>query len=207
MGEDSQLNDLFLSVSEGGEDGRPVVVVAERGNQKFTDRGDSRYLIFQRGYRVEGVPGYADYQITQFEEYGTRLEPAEELSEATEIDAMTSAELLGSTKLEHRIALQWRLSIPIMLLVVAVLAIPLSRIDPRSGSYARILPAVILYFGYLVSLNAMRGALEAGTVPAAVTLLPVHVVFLALGLLLLFAEKINMLGRIGRRMALSGGNQ
>ena len=207
MDEDSQLNDLFLSVSGGGEDGRPVVVVAERGSQKFTDRGDSRYLIFQRGYRVEGVPGYADYQITQFEEYGTRLEPAEELSEATEIDAMTSAELMGSTQLEHRIALQWRLSIPIMLLVVAVLAIPLSRTDPRSGSYARILPAVILYFGYLVSLNAMRGALEAGTVPAAVTLLPVHVVFLALGLLLLFAEKINMLGRIGRRMALSGGNQ
>jgi len=207
MDEDLQLNDLFLSVSAGGQEARPVVVVAERGNQKFTDRGDSRYLIFQRGYRIEGVPGQADYQITQFEEYGTRLEPPEALSEATEIDAMTSAELLSSSKLEHRIALQWRLSIPIMLLVVAVLAIPLSRTDPRSGSFARILPAVILYFVYLVSLNAMRGALEAGTIPPGVTLLPVHLVFLALGLVLLLSEKISMRSRTGQPLSLSGGDQ
>ncbi len=205
--ENLQLNGLFLSVSTGGQGGRPVMVVAERGSQKVTDRSDSRYLIFQQGYRIEGVPGYADYQIIQFEEYGARLEPPEELSEATEIDAMTSAELLSSTKLEHRIALQWRLSIPIMLLVVAMLAIPLSRIDPRSGSFARILPAVILYFIYLVSLNAMRGALEGGAVPAAVTLLPVHIVFLALAMLLLLSDKISQLGRIGQRMALSGGKQ
>ena len=64
------------------------------------------------------------------------------------------------SEVEHRVALQWRFSIPIMMLVVTLMAIPLSRIDPRSGRFGRILPAVLLYFAYLVSLNALRGAIR-----------------------------------------------
>jgi lipopolysaccharide export system permease protein len=73
--------------------------------------------------------------------------------------------LMQSSEIEHRVALQWRFSIPIMMLVVTLMAVPLSRIDPRSGRFGRILPAVLLYFAYLVSLNALRGAIEDGSLP------------------------------------------
>lgn len=195
ISEDGILEDVFLSVATGtadSSDSRLVVVVADQGNQHLTEDGSERFLVFEDGYRFEGVPGQANYQITYFEEYGTRLEPPEELSEDTETDAMATALLLGSTELAHQVALQWRFSIPIMVMVVALLAVPLSRIDPRSGRFVRILPTVMLYFLYLVALNAMRVNIEAGHIPIGVTLLPVHLLFVLLALGLLFSEKIKL---------------
>ena len=78
-----------------------------------------------------------------------------------------------------------------MMLFVTLFAVPLSRIDPVSGRVARILPAVLLYFAYLVSLNSLRGAIEAGSLPIGITLVPVHLVFLTLALVLIFSEKIR----------------
>ena len=66
--------------------------------------------------------------------------------------------------------LQWRLSIPVLVLVVTMLAVPLSRTNHRKGRFGKLLPAIVLYFTYLVALNAMRDALESGSVPMAVTI-------------------------------------
>ena len=74
---------------------------------------------------------------------------------------------------------------PLMLLVVTILAVPLSRTNNRQGRYGKLLPAIVLYFTYLVALNAMRGALESGAIPIYVTLLPVHAVYLGIAVLLL----------------------
>jgi hypothetical protein len=42
----------------------------------------------------------------------------------------------------------------------------------------------------LVSLNALRGAIEDGSLPLSVSLLPVHLIFTGLALVLLFAGQI-----------------
>ena len=194
ISEERELEDVFMSATiEATEssEGRLVLVVADSGMQTKARDTDDRYLSLEKGYRVEGIPGRHDYQITYFDEFGTRLAPPEELSEDTATDAMTTKALLNSAEIEHRIALQWRFSIPIMTLIVTLLAVPLSRIDPRSGRFARILPAVLLYFAYLVSLNTLRGAIESGTVPIGITLIPVHLVFLILALVLISSEKIR----------------
>ena len=172
-------------------DGSLVLVIADSGLQTKAINSDERYLTLEKGYRVEGIPGRYDYQITYFDEFGTRLAPPEELSEDTATDAMATKDLINSSDIEHQVALQWRISIPIMMLIVTLLAVPLSRIDPRSGRFARILPAVILYFVYLVSLNTMRGAIEAGSLPIGLTLIPVHLVFLLIALALIFSQRIQ----------------
>jgi len=129
--------------------------------------------------------------ITQFAEYGSRLEPSKGILEDLEINALPTAELIGSADIKHQAALQWRLSIPLMVLIVTLLAVPLSRTDPRQGRYAKVLPAVMLYFAYLVMLNGLRGALESGSVPIGVTLLPVHLLFLLIAALLLGWDRIK----------------
>jgi lipopolysaccharide export system permease protein len=95
---------------------------------------------------------------------------------------------LGSKEAELQATLQWRLSIPLMVLVVTILAVPLSRTNNRQGRYGKLLPAIALYFTYLVALNGMRGALESGAIPIYVTLLPVHGVYLGIALLLLRSD-------------------
>ncbi|MDG1694507.1 MAG: LPS export ABC transporter permease LptF [Porticoccaceae bacterium] len=193
ISENRQLDNVFMSATiEATEtsEGSLVLVIADSGRQTKARDTDERYLTLEKGYRVEGIPGNYDYQITYFDEFGTRLAPPEELSEDTATDAMTTRDLMNSSEVEHRIALQWRFSIPIMMLIVTLLAVPLSRIDPRSGRFARILPAVLLYFVYLVSLNTLRGAIEAGSLPIGITLMPVHLIFLLIALILIFSQKI-----------------
>jgi lipopolysaccharide export system permease protein len=194
ISEDRELENVFMAATiEATEtsEGSLVLVVADSGRQtKASSDSDERYLTLEKGYRVEGIPGRYDYQITYFDEYGTRLAPPEELSEDTATDAMTTQALINSSKVEHQVALQWRFSIPVMMFIVTLLAVPLSRINPRSGRFARILPAVLLYFSYLVSLNTLRGAIEGGSLPVGMTLIPVHLVFLLLALVLIFSEKI-----------------
>ena len=194
ISEDRELENVFMAATiEATEtsEGSLVLVVADSGRQTKASRdSDERYLTLEKGYRVEGIPGRYDYQITYFDEYGTRLAPPEELSEDTATDAMTTQALINSSKVEHQIALQWRFSIPVMMFIVTLLAVPLSRINPRSGRFARILPAVLLYFSYLVSLNTLRGAIEGGSLPVGMTLIPVHLVFLLLAVVLIFSEKI-----------------
>lgn len=190
--EDRELDEVFLAMAVGSEENNDrslVLVLADKGRQKqaeSTDNGAAeRYLVLDKGYRVEGIPGQHDYQITYFEEYGSRLEDSVPLNTEPKTDAITTQALLDSDDLELQATLQWRLSIPLLVLVVTLLAIPLARTNNRQGRFGKLLPAIVLYFTYLVSLNAMRGAIESGSVPASVTMLPVHFVYLSLAIVLL----------------------
>ncbi len=59
-----------------------------------------------------------------------------------------SRELFGSTELVDIAELQRRISLPIMVLVLAFIAVPLSALRPREGRYARVAIAILLYFIY-----------------------------------------------------------
>lgn len=186
--ERKRLSHVFLAMSDGEDDTGTVLVLADHGVQK-QDLGKQRALILSHGYRIEGIPGQADYQLTEFAEYGARLAAGDGTLEIQETDAIPSSELFDSEKLTHMAALQWRLSLPIMVLVVTLLAVPLSRTNPRQGRFSKLLPAVLLYFTYLITLNVSREAIEDGRLPGSIGVLPVHAVFLLIAVFLLKSGK------------------
>jgi lipopolysaccharide export system permease protein len=49
-----------------------------------------------------------------------------------------------------------------LVFVVTLLAVPLSRVNPRQGRFLKLLPAILLYMAYLTMLISVRGALEKG---------------------------------------------
>tara|TARA_B100000795_G_scaffold40579_1_gene26648 strand:- start:293 stop:484 length:192 start_codon:yes stop_codon:yes gene_type:complete len=51
----------------------------------------------------------------------------------------------------------------------------------------------MLYFAYLLSLSAARSSIESGGIASDVTLLPVHLAFLLLGLILAGSERFRYL--------------
>ncbi len=61
--------------------------------------------------------------------------------------------------------LQWRLSTPISTILLALLALPLSRARPRQSRLARFLPAVLLYTGYYLLCSAARTWVQFGHLP------------------------------------------
>lgn len=208
INDDRELEDVFLAITAGSAetfDSRLVVVVAESGKQQRSKDGEDRFLVLDSGYRFEGIPGNHNYQITYFEEYGSKLDPPQKVNEDPETDAIRTADLWSSNEAELRATLQWRLSTPFMVLVVVIMAVPLSRTNPRQGRFAKLLPAIMLYFAYLLSLNAIRGNIESGDYPAGLTLIPVHLLFLLMGVFLVNSERFRIFQRIValRRMKFS----
>jgi lipopolysaccharide export system permease protein len=62
--------------------------------------------------------------------------------------AVASTELALSANPKDQAEYQWRLSTPITTLLLALLALPLSRSQPRHGRYARLLLAFAIYAAY-----------------------------------------------------------
>ena len=182
---DGLLDKVFLAQKGGGQGQGVVVVVADKGSSRLSADTGERYLVLENGQRVQGVPGRADFQITDFDVFGQRLQKVRPDNLYDDIDAVPTTTLLNSENPEYRAALWWRLSLPVMVVVVAMMAVPLSRTNPRQGRFAKILPAVLLYVTYLLLLNAARGTIEEGGGSGVQLMAAVHTLFLVIALALL----------------------
>ncbi|MCU1750773.1 LPS export ABC transporter permease LptF [Pseudomonas sp. 6D_7.1_Bac1] len=197
------LGGVFISekrLSPDQKDRGISVLVAEKGRQEIKEDGN-RYLILDNGYRYDGNPGLADYRAIKYDTYGVLLPKPDVSDEVTDRDAMTTSFLLANDDIRSRAELQWRLSLPLLVFIVTLMAVPLSRVNPRQGRFLKLLPAILLYMAYLTILIAGRGALEKGKIPQALGLWWVHGVFLVIGLGLLYWEPLR-LKMASRRSAL-----
>ncbi|MDY0006972.1 MAG: LPS export ABC transporter permease LptF [Spongiibacteraceae bacterium] len=184
----SQMRDIFIADvvrSDAGAD-ELAVVVAHAGQTRVDGDSGDRYLELLDGVRYVGRPGESTFQITAFSRYGQRLQDPS-IDYAQKNDARPTAKLLNSTESKDQATLQWRISLALLVPVVALIAQALARTNPRRGRFGKMFPAFLLYMLYLVLLNAAREMLDKSEVSPLVGLWWVHAVFLALALALLFA--------------------
>ena len=168
-----------------------TVLVAEKGRQVIQADG-SRYLILENGYRYDGNPGQADYRATQYETHGVLLPKPSVSAEIGEREAVPTRELIGSDEPRYQAELQWRLSIPLLVFIVTLLAVPLARVNPRQGRFLKLLPAILLYMAYLSLLIAARGQLDKGKIPMELGLWWVHALFLLIGAALFLWQPMKL---------------
>lgn len=182
------ISDLGDSVK--GSSNKISILTAPSGRQEVFEDG-SRYLILENGYRYDGNPGEAGYRVTRYDTYAVLLPKPTVGLTASDRESMTVAELLASPHQKMKTELHWRLSIPVLALVVTLLAVPLSRVNPRQGRFLKLLPAIFLYMAYLGLLIASRDALDKGRIPVALGMWPVHALFLLIGLALLYWDNFS----------------
>jgi lipopolysaccharide export system permease protein len=191
----ANLGGVFISQkntsADKSKDRGISVLVAQKGRQEIKADGN-RYLILDNGYRYDGNPGQADYRAIKYDTYGVLLPKPDVSDEVTDRDAMPTRDLLAKDDLRSRTELQWRLSLPLLVFIVTLMAVPLSRVNPRQGRFLKLLPAILLYMAYLTILISARGALEKGKIPAALGLWWVHALFLVIGLGLLYWEPLRL---------------
>lgn len=191
----AQLAGVFISEtnlsSATGEERGLSVLVAESGRQEVQADG-SRYLILENGYRYDGNPGQANYRAIQYDTYGVLLPKPEVSIELSEREALPTRELFGSDDIRLQSELQWRFSLPLLVFIVTLLAVPLSKVNPRQGRFLKLLPAVLLYMTYLALLVAARGALDKGRIPPVLGLWWVHGIFFLIGMLMLYWEPLRL---------------
>lgn len=138
-----------------------IIITAKSGHQMIDRKTGDRFFVSEDGHRYQGTPGAKDFRIVNYKEYGIRIE-----SHAVAIskqEASMSTLALLKTKENPLIAnaeLQWRIAMPLSALLLALLALPLSHINPRQGRYAHILPGILIYILYLNLLLLGRNWIE-----------------------------------------------
>ena len=187
------MHSVFLSQGneDDGDSSRMVVTVAEEGEVKMDPQTGARYLELRNGYRYEGVPGRLDYRITRFARFGELIpEPEGGIRTAAPVDGRPTLDLLQSDQPQDVAALHWRLSLPVMVPIVALIALCMSRTDHRRGRYIKMAPAFLLYLSYLLLLANARSSVEEGENAVLGGFWGVHLLFLTLGLGMLYGGGI-----------------
>jgi lipopolysaccharide export system permease protein len=161
------------------------VVVAKRGAEVEADDPNTRLLVLYEGRRYEGVPGTARFRVVEFAEHGIPYQLPSLGATNPRPRAMPFNSLRKSGELQHIAEMQWRLSVPIATILLALLAVPLSRSQPREGRYGRIAIGLLVFIIYLNLLSAAKAWTEEGAISPLLGVWWVHgcIVLLTLTLL------------------------
>ena len=187
------MQSVFLSQRERDDDGRlqMLVTVADEGEITIDPETGARYIELRNGYRYVGFPGRLDYQVVSFERFGELIpEPEGGIRTADPVDGRPTLQLLASDKPEDRAALHWRLSIPLMVPIVALIAMCLSRTDHRRGRFVKMVPAFLIYLTYLMLLANARTAMEDTDSGLAGNMWLIHGAFLLVALAMLYGGSL-----------------
>jgi lipopolysaccharide export system permease protein len=183
--EDGVLHNVFV---QRESEGRIEVALANSATYSKGDEDGSRLVTLFNGRRYEGVPGRGDFRVIEFQEHGIPIPTPATMRGTEDPDTKPTRELIGSSAPSDIAQLQFRASAPLMAMLLTLIAVPLSRLHPRQGRYARVGYAVLVYFIYSNLLSASKVWLEKGNLPPEVGVWWVHLGALALGLWLVFRE-------------------
>ncbi len=161
------------------------VVIAKRGEQVESDDPNTRFFVLHDGRRYEGVPGTANFRVMEFAEHGIPYRLPEVEDPELEPRAMHTSDLILSNESFELAELHWRIGIPFATLILAILAVPLSRSRPREGRYGRLAIGLLVFIIYFNLLSAGKAWLEHETVPLWIGLWWVHGAMLGFGFVML----------------------
>nr|VFJ43610.1 MAG: lipopolysaccharide export system permease protein [Candidatus Kentron sp. DK] len=153
------------------------IVVADTAYQTMDDRTGERTIVLEGGRRYGGEPGKLDFTITEFKRYLLRIEGknSNRTARHRDIDTLPTIELLqAANKPRHAAELQWRLSLPLSLVVLSLLAVVLARTSSSTGKYAKVVTAILAYFVYSNFIGIARMLVERGDLNPIIGTLPVH---------------------------------
>ncbi|WP_032137814.1 LPS export ABC transporter permease LptF [Kingella negevensis] len=170
--EQGEMKNLFIRDED--ETGRDSVVFAQHGHFDVSD--NQRNLVLEQGYRYSGVAGRGDFDQVSFEKLNLVINTTPKI--VNPIDhrrTVPTLKLFGSSNPEYQGELMWRLSLPITVVLLSLLAIPISYFNPRSGSSYNVLTAVGFFLLYQNGLTVLRNAVEDGKINFWVGFLPMHI--------------------------------
>lgn len=174
----TRLHNVFVQSQTA--DGRLDVFSARSGYQSVDPESGARYLVLVDGYRYQGSPGDVDFTIHQYEKNAVRLDEQDVAPLRRTHWSIPTSALWGSARAADKAELQWRFAMPLATLLLAVLAVLLSRTSPRQGRFAKLFIAILIFVTYYNSLGVAMSWVQRGVVPAAVGLWWVHVALLVL---------------------------
>jgi lipopolysaccharide export system permease protein len=176
--EGSKFTRMFVESEQLDDDGASQInIITARNGELYRDTsGGDRFLSLRDGFRVEGRPGQDDFRLLRFERNDIKLADNDSVDNSEAVKrAAPTRELWSSNEPLQRAELHWRLAPALSVLILALVALPLSRSNPRQPRYAGMIIAVLAYIVYANFLALGRVWMVHGKIPLSAGLWWVYV--------------------------------
>ncbi|ARD43830.1 LPS export ABC transporter permease LptF [Colwellia sp. PAMC 21821] len=160
------------------------LVYAATGQVVEEETGLQR-LILSAGTRYQNDIKNKEFRQVAFDKYYIQIQDQKVAHKRRKLSAIPTSELYQDKTPETSAESQWRIAFPLACIIMTLVAVPLSVVNPRQGKFGKMLPALLLFLSYFLLLTAVRSGIEKGSVPQYIGLWPVHFVVLVLGFSLL----------------------
>lgn len=175
-GEDGRVRNVFVSEES---DGKLTVIAAAEGSIHNDDDGN-RYVVLEKGRRYDGKPGTPEYRVMSFERYQVQIESRQVVTPPSKTRTRPTLQLLENPDARNLAELAGRIGIPLAALLLALLAIPLSFVNPRAGRTNNLLLALFTYLIYSNVISVSQAWVAQGRLRFDVALLLPHLLVVAL---------------------------
>lgn len=180
-----RLENVFVAVTEktpAAGANFPRILIADSARAEIDPDTGARFMRLENVVQYEGAPGQADFTVGQFDTQALLLPEPVSYEPTLEEQTLRTAELFASSEATHSAELQWRLSMVLLIPVITLIAVPLSRVNPRQGQYSKLVSAALLYASYFILLQFAKERVAVGDLNAAFGIWWVHVLFIGIGL-------------------------
>lgn len=181
--QNNKINDIYVFQPSQLKKNKPSVVVAETGKLTGLPNGD-QLLTLSNSTRYEGSPQTADFRISSFDNYSAYLGYQDVDTDEKLVQRADFSTLINDKSVEAKAELQWRLALIFAVPLMALLAVPMSSVNPRQGRFAKLLPALLLYLIYFLLQSSLKSAGGSGKLDINLLMPLVSVAFLILGIFL-----------------------
>ena len=152
-----------LYVLNTRDDGRTDIITAERALQVPTREDDPMTLLdLYAGKRYTLSADSARYNQASFARYRISLQkPNIDKVTPQNIESQTIGKLWRArTESAAQAELGYRVSLPWLMLIAALLAMPLAQVNPRQGRWLRLLPAVLIFASCAIAIISLKTAVS-----------------------------------------------
>ena len=174
-----EMEQVFMHASQGEAD---EVILAP--SARYVSREDGRFVVIEEGRRYVGTPGRGEWSSTRFARYTVRIRETQTRAAPDRTDTMSTARLWAADATDRAASaeLQWRVSQPLLTLVLAGVAIALS--GTSRGRFDRLLLGAAWYLAYLGLVLGATQAIQSGDLSPWIGVWPIHGGFAAVAVLL-----------------------
>ena len=190
-GDVSKVQNVFVNTVK---DGRNSIVVAKEGTIEIDGRGD-KFLVMSKGRRYEGIPSEPDFRLMEFERYGMLVtDNSQAVVGDKNARSLPIRALLADRSVYNLGELLWRVSLPLMGILLMLLAVPLSFVNPRAGRSANLIIALLLFTTYSNMVSYFQASVVQGKLSFGVAWWPIHLAALLL-IVAMFSWRLNVNSR------------
>ncbi|PWC10992.1 LPS export ABC transporter permease LptF [Brenneria corticis] len=182
---------VFLAQLRPSGNARPSVVVADRG--RISQDGDgSQVVTLDNGSRYEGTALLRDFRITDFTNYQAVIGHQPVTLDNSDAEQMNMRTLWHSNEHDARAEFHWRLTLILSVLIMALIVVPLSVVNPRQGRVLSMLPAMLLYLIFFLLQSSIRSNAGKGKIDPMIWTWLVNLAYLGIAVLLNIWDTVPM---------------